>query len=262
MRKICFCLFGLLFLVSSLMAQQTLRLKMPADLYYAKQPGPNKHVKFTIATKLPIINLIATGSDQSERLGANSINRRTNGKPGILIAIPKLYKVGGIGNEKVFSFGKEGGEKDNDDATVTIRHQNVVASPKIPSNQPPISFQVANAEIHTETRGSGHKDLKSTEHFLKVTATKNKTATISINRKSEQGNVIIAVFNSKNGNLLGTLNPKDPDNSAETLSLTIDTDAYIVPVIRPKVTTANGKDSIVFEVGDPRENGKVEAEEE
>ena len=251
----------LLFCAVSLSAQN-IKLKLPTDLYYSRTPGQNKRIKFKINNKIPAINLISTDNQNSDRLTTNSVNRRANGRAGLLLAIPKLYKVAGSGATKTFSFGQNGGENNNDDADVTVRYQNGTASTSVNSNDQPVSFRINNGEVHTATSGNDHEDLSNTEQFLKVTASTNSTATIEINRKSEQGNCIVAIFDSKNGDLLGTLNPKDPENSAATLSLTVDKDVYVIPFIRPKVTELNGKDLIIFEVGDPEENGSAESEEE
>ncbi len=252
-------LFFLIIFSANLMAQN-LRLKMPADLYYSRTPSQNKLVKFTVTTKLTAINLITTDNQNSERLAANSTNRRAVGRSGLLLAIPKLYKINANGNVKTYSFGQNGGENNNDDATVTLTYQNAAPSNTSPSNQPPVIFQVANNEIHTARNAA--TPFTNKQQFLKVEASSTNTATIRISRNTNQGNTIVAIFDSRSGNLLATLNPKDPDNSAETLSFTIDKSAYIIPVIRPKVSNANGKDRILFEVGDPEVNGEAESEEE
>lgn len=249
---LCFCAISL--------TAQNLKLKIPTDYYYARTPKQNKLIKFNIKNKLTAINLISTDNKNSQRVPKESTSRRGKGLRSILVAIPKLYQIDNENDGKVYRFGKNGGENNNDDATVRVRYQQTSASTIKESNQRPVIFSVENSEIHLAK--NGNSNFLGTQSFLKVQASKTSSATIEINRKSEQGNCIVAIFNSKNGNFLGALNPKDPDNNAATLSFTVDTDVHVVPLIRPKVTSTNGIDSIVFEVGDPEENGSATSEEE
>lgn len=237
-----------------------LNLKIPTDLYYSRTPNQGKSIKFTIDVKLAAINLITTDNQNFQRLGKSSISRRAIGRTSALIAIPKLYQIRESDNGNTYSFGQDGGENNNDDATITIRYQNTAPSPTSNTNHKPLLFSVDDSEIHIVK--NGRTDFKNTEHFLKILASRNFPATIEINRKSEQGNCIVAIFDSKNGKFLGSLNPKDPNNNAAKLSFTVDTDVYVMPIIRPKVTSNNGIDTIVFEVGDPKKNGSATSEEE
>lgn len=244
---------------------QNINLKMPAAFYYSKSPAQGKRIKYTVTTKLEGINLITTDNQQSKRLGKNSINSSNGlGRPSKLLAIPKLYSIA-FGNDgvKTFSFGRNGGEDGVDDATVKLTYNSAatVSTPLNENNQP-IIFKVTKAEIHKAEKSHDNHAISNKEDFLEVEASPQNPATLTINRNSKQGNTIVAIFDEKNGKLLGTLNPKDPDNPAPTLSFTTDKTVCVIPVIRPKVTSANGKDIIIFEVGDPEENGHVEAEDE
>ena len=171
-----FCLFFVFFCSTSLTAQNV-RLKMPSDFYYSRTPSQNKRIKFTINTKLTAINLITTDNQNSQRLSRNSINRRGNGRPGILIAIPKLFRITELEDGKVYSFGQNAGENETDDATVTIRYQNAPATPVEQPSRPPVIFRVDRSEFHGGRRGRAN--FRNTEQFLKVEASRNSTATQS-----------------------------------------------------------------------------------
>lgn len=253
--------FLLLFMFVGLgLSAQNINLKMPSDFFYSRTPGQGKGVKFTVSTKLDAINMIATDNVQSQRLGRNSTNKQPKGKRGILIALPKLYQIANDGNNRTFGFGKNGGEDDENDATVTLSYSNATASTELNENGQPIIFKIDQSEIYTANKNNN--ELTNKQDFLLVEASNNMTATLTINRNPKQGNTIVAIFNSKNGKLIGTLNPKDPNNPAATLSFTTNKSVYVIPVIRPKVTSNGGKEQIIFEVGDPRQNGSAESEEE
>ena len=243
---------------------QNINLKMPTEFYYTKSPERGKRIKYTVSTKLEGINLIATGDQQSSRLGKNSVFRGNRlGVTSRLVAIPKLYSIAFATNgEKTFNFGRNGGEDRVDDATVKLTYNNDEVSTALDANYQPIIFRVTKAEIHKTEKGDADHAISNKEDFLEVEASSSNPATLTISRNPKQGNTIVAIFDAKNGKLLGSLNPKDPDNPAPTLSFTTDKTVYVIPIIRPKVTSANGKDTIIFEVGDPEENGHVEAEDE
>ena len=253
--------FFLMLLTIGLNAQ-TMKLKVPTDLYYGRIPGQNKRIKLSITNKKQEVMMIVTdnkNNPDSKRLTVSS-QLRGQGSPTFLMMIPKLYRIGNDGSDRIYNFGRGCAEGGEDDASLRLTYQNDNPSPNGPSSQPTVRILAEDNEIHT---GNGSdQSIGAIEKFLRIEASRTKTATLQINRKPERGQVIIAVFDAKNGNLLGTLDPKNPSDSAPNQSLTVDRQVFVIPFIRPKVSSDNGIDTVVFEVGDPEENGRVRVEEE
>ncbi|NND33455.1 MAG: hypothetical protein HKN76_12760 [Saprospiraceae bacterium] len=240
---------------------QKLSLKFSDDLYYSRQPGNNRQVKFTVKTKLDAIFLIATNNDRSKKLRKDESDSLGRGRRGFLLAIPKLFFVNRDGNNRIYQFGQNGGQGNNDDATVQLSYSQADASPTQPSNRPPVTFDINEGEMMVVTNTSTESGNTDGKHFLKAEASPANPVTVTINRNPNQGKVIVCIFNANNGNLLARLDPKDQVDLSASQSFTSDKIIHIVPVIKPLKNSINGKDEIKFEVGDPKDNGSAESEE-
>lgn len=242
---------------------EKIKLKLSSDLFYERTPIDNqKSIKFTANAKLPVIFMICTDNSKSKKLNNGNSDKLGKGKKGSLLSIPKLYQVDRNGTKRSYLFGKEGGEQNVDDAVVHLAYDNGTASSGGTTAQSTVIFSVNSSEILTVSSTSNESGDTGTRSFLKAEASNGNTVTVSIEGKDERGNVIVCVFEESSGNLLAKLNPKDAENGDAPRSYTADRSVYIIPFIRPSVSSNNGKDDIHFLVGDPKDNGSAESEEE
>jgi len=237
-------------------------LKLTGELFYSRTPGERKGIKMTVKEKLPGVVLLASDSRNYGRPGVNQQFQTEKDQQAFLVAVPKLYNYTDGGSSKTFLFGRNSAENDVDLAVVRIIYQNAASTPSKPMNRRPLLIGVAEPELlEVKAAGSAGNDLDG-KLILKAEATTNETVTIEIDREENRGNVIVGIFSQRTGNLVAMLDPKDPGNSSSRIAFTADETVLIIPVIRPRVSSVNGVDSIVFEVGDPREVATVEATEE
>ncbi|MBK6481506.1 MAG: hypothetical protein IPF93_25450 [Saprospiraceae bacterium] len=236
----------------------SLNLKIPTDLYFAKDPASGKSIRFNVQTKLDAISMLSSDNRNSEGIGPGQHRTMGKGRKSFLMAIPMLYNVISAAGSGNYLFGKDGGEGDVDDAVVTIAFNNAAGSPELDSKGPPILLKIATPEILT-VNSTNVGTAVSSQKYLKVEPDRSMSTTISITREDRRGHVMICIFNAKNGFLLGLLNPKQ--NATESFTTT--KDVYVIPMIKPdKSLGGAGVDQILFAVGDPKTNGSASAEEE
>jgi hypothetical protein len=255
----------LLFFCSVMVYSQpsnTLNLKLTSDLYYSRTPAASKGVRLNLKNKIESVLVVTSDNSNTRRLSAGQSLLNEKGKSVFLLVISQLYKYAVDGNVRQFYFGEKGAENNLDQAVVRVLYNAAAASPGKTLNRQPVLIGGSESEFFTLPAGGTPSGDISGKLFLKVEASSEKTATIEIDRESQRGKVLVAVFSEKTGNLLATLNPKDPNNQAKTISFTVDETVLIIPVVRPSVSTATGLDSIRFEVGDPQQVATVEATEE
>jgi hypothetical protein len=242
---------------------KTLNLKLPGDLFYERTPGSNNSIRFTLEDIHPSVWVHASENNSSKRLlkGQSSLNGK--GQRSVLVVFSRLYNFTEGGSVKTFFFGQSGAENDLDQAVIRISNSGVAPTPGKTMNLKPVMVEVSDSEFFSvPATGSPTQDIKNGKLFLNVEASAAKTATIELDREAQRGNVLVAVISQKNGNLLTTLNPKDPDNQLPILSFTVNENVIIIPVVRPSASSVNGVDTVVFAVGDPREVATVTVSEE
>jgi hypothetical protein len=240
----------------------TLNLKLTNDLFYSRTPAANKGVRLNLKNKIESVLVVTSDNTNSRRLSTGQSILNEKGKNVFLLVLSHLYKYSVDGNVRQFYFGEKGAENNLDQSVVRVLYNNDAPSPGKTLNRQPVLIGSSESEFFTLPAGGTPSGDISGRLFLKVEASADKTATIEIDRESKRGNVLVAVFSEKTGNLLTTLNPKDPDNQAKTISYTVNETVLIIPVVRPKVSSATGVETILFEVGDPQEVATVEATEE
>lgn len=259
--------YTLLLISTSLVAfsqgNSPLNLKITNDLYYSRTPATNRNgINITLKSKVPTVLAVATDNSGEKRLNPNESFSNGKGRPAYLIVVPQLYDMADNGISKSFKFGRNSAENNFDDAVVKIFYNNGIPSPVGPMNRQLVNFGVSNEEIYTVSGANAPNGDLTGKIFLKVEASNSETATIEIDRQANRGNVIVGIFSAKNGNLLAKLNPKDPVNQESRIAFTTDETVIIVPLIRPEVNSADGRDTIRFMVGDPVENATAESIEE
>ena len=263
MRTLLTLIFVSMVLMTSSQGVVSLNLKFTDDLFFSKTPGnSNLAVKYTVRSKLETVLVLATDNSMDKRIGNNENFKGTKGRQSFVVVIPELYGFTDNNASIKFSFGKNSAENNLDDAEVIVFYANGSPSSRLTGNQKQINFKAGAEEILSVSDTGVSETNPEGKHFLKVEASTDKTATIEIARESNRGNVVVGIFSQKSGNLIGLLNPKDPGNTHPTQSFTASETVYVVPVIRPSFSTNNGVDTILFAVGDPRENATVEATEE
>jgi hypothetical protein len=240
----------------------SLNLKLTNDLFYSRTPAAGKGVRLNLKNKLEPVWVVTSDNTNSRRLSAGQSVLNEKGKSIFLVVLSQLYKYAVDGNVRQFYFGEKGAENNLDQSVVRVLYNNDAPSPGKTLNRQPVLIGSSESEFFTVPAGGTPGGDITGKLFLKVEASSDKTATIEIDRESQRGNVLVAVFSEKTGNLLATLNPKDPNNQAKTISFTVNETVLIIPVVRPKVSSATGVDTIRFEVGDPQQVATVEATEE
>ena len=239
-----------------------LNLKLTGDLFYSRTPGNNSAIKFTLKNKLQTALVITTDNTNDKRLEINESFSHGKGRQGNLVVISQLFGFTDNTVSKTFRFGRASAENNLDNAVVTVFYANGLPTQKPSLNRRPVNFKVGASEIFSVSPTGTSSASLTGERFLKVEASAAETATIEIEREAGRGNVIIGIFSVRNGNLLATLNPKDPENQSKRLSFTTDEPVLVVPVIRPAVNSSNGIDTVHFDAGDPVENATIETVEE
>ena len=238
-------------------------LNIPSDLLMSNQPTSDKTVVLNVLNvESACIQMFASNpSVRAKRLNQNSGNVRMNqGKRTFTLAMVKLQSISSTSDATSFNFGLGCGEEGVDDANVLISSSNGSADRGLSGGgNTPIKLDLPANEILTVSAdnmpGSGNKN----ENYLRVNADRESKATIRIDQDARKGQVIVAVFRVQgNPNPIAVLDPK----SASAQSVTVDQDVYVVPIIRPKLVDNAGNKNILFEVGDPHENGRVEIDEE
>jgi hypothetical protein len=259
-------ILSLLIILSALVgyAQSSVsfNLKLSGDLYYARTPGSNRSIRLTLQDKLPSVWLVASDNTNNRRLLAGQSFLNGQGQRANLVVFSLLYNYTVEGSSKTFFFGLNGAENDLDQGVVRVFNNNASPTSGKSLNRQPVIIGVSESDFFTvPASGAPSGDING-KLFLKVEASSDKTATIEIDREAQRGNILVAIISQKTGNLLATLNPKDPENQSSKLSFTIDETVLVIPVIRPTTTSSNGIDSVVFQVGDPREVATVTVSEE
>jgi len=212
--------------------------------------------------KIPSVLLVASDNSVSNRLQKGQPFLNGKGKRAYLVAFPVIYNFTSQENTLVFSFGEKGAENDLDQSVVRIAYRNASASPARTINRQSLVFPVSTSEIFTVPVSGAPTGEISGKQFLLVEASSEKTVTIEIDREEQRGNVLVGLFSQKTGNLLATLNPKDPDNQSAQQSYTVNEPVLILPVIRPRSVPSGTAEKVIFEVGDPREVATVTVSEE
>ncbi len=256
-------LLTLFFLLSATatIAQQNLQnLRFDNDRYfYFREPGANNSVVADVSALILGLQLISTDNRGLERLSMNQRFRNPPGRPFYLLAIPQLYEVDLDNDVNVYKFGQNGGEDNSNSAEVRILRNNTVPSPVNVERyiRPPVKFSVDADLLYTDPSEAPYDN----QEFLRITASKIRTATIEIDREPNRGNTYVCIFSEK-GELLAALDPKDPDSTEPTQSFTTNKNVYVIPVVGKKVNKEGNTDQVTFEVGDPRENAVIRIFEE
>jgi hypothetical protein len=242
---------------------KTLNLNLPGSLFYERTPGSNKSIRLTLLDIHPSVWVHASDNNNKNRLSKGQSTLHGKGQRSVLLVFSRLYNFTEAGNLKTFFFGQNGGENDLDQAVIRVSNSGAAATPGKTMNRKSVIIGVSDSEFFSvPASGSPSDDIKNGKLFLNVEASAGKTATIELDREAQRGNVLVAVISQKNGNLLATLNPKDPENQLPKLSFTVDENVIIIPVVRPSASSVNGVDTVVFAVGDPREVATVTVSEE
>ncbi len=254
--------FLFLFIATSTFGQPKLQhLKFDNERYfYLRQPGArNNSVIATVDVLIPGVELVSTDNRGSAKLRNGQTFRNAPGRPFYLLAVPLLYEVSSGSNSSVYRFGPNGGENDFNSAEITISRTGAGNQSASPGNyiEPPVRFGIEDNELYSFPSSVAYNN----QTYLKVNASKQEPATIAINREPNRGNTYVCIFNEK-GNLLTALDPKNPGNNVPRQSFTTAENVYVIPVIGRKIVKENGRDRVVFEVGDPRESAVIEIFEE
>jgi len=240
----------------------TLNLKLSGDLFYSRAPGSDRSIRMTLMDKIPSVLLVASDNSVSNRLQKGQPFLNGKGKRSFLVAFPALFNFTTQGSNLVFSFGQQGAENNLDQSVVRLSYRNIPASPSRSINRQSLVFPVSFSEILTVPVSGTPVGEVSGKQFLLAEATSEKTVTIEIDREQQRGNVLVAIFSEKTGKLLATLNPKDPENASSQLSYTVNESVLIIPLIRPRSVASGNNETVIFEVGDPREVATVTVTEE
>jgi hypothetical protein len=256
-----------LFLLVSLSAfsqgNNPLVLKFNSDLYYTRTPGNNNRgIRMTVKDKLSSVQVITSDNNSDRRLNSGESFLNGKGRQAFVLVIPKLYGIKDLNSGRSYLFGEKSGENNSDDAVVMVAFSNQSATPQSQLVQQPVKLKIDTSEVFMVSASSAPAGGINGKNFLKIEASTSQTATIAIDREPNRGNVIVGIFSVKTGNLIGTLNPKDPVNQSPRLSFTVNEPVFVIPIIRPVSTRSNGVDTVRFDVGDPLQNATVETVEE
>ena len=248
---ICLMAFGL----NAISQQQNLNI--PNDLCFTSQPSVDKAVNYNVTLlRNECINIFASNPNTNARKLNMGATTMANNARSSLIAPVRLTSISTSSGNKSYNFGPACGEAGVDDANVIINYTgNSGSTSTFGGGNTPFRLLIPATEILTVTGNNTPDNSNVTQDYLKVEASSTNTATISIATNVNQGQVIIAIFLAQgNPNPVALIDPK----STTGLSYTTDEDVFVVPLIRPKLKVVNGVRKIVFEVGDPEENGTVD----
>jgi hypothetical protein len=262
MKQIVTFIIILVAMIAGSQSYGQLNLKLPDDLYYVRSPKSSKSIRMTIRDKLPSVLISTSDEGSNGRLLSVESFLHGQGKQVYLFVFPQLYNVEAAGSTTTCYFGRESAENNQDQAVVRVLYKQDIPSKRKSMNRKPMLVRISDTEMLPVTSSAVPGSDFSGKLMLKVEATADKPATLEISREAQRGNVLIAIISVKSGNLIATLNPKDPDNQSPKLSFTVDDEVLVIPVIRPVVTSSNGTDTVLFQVGDPREVATVTVSEE
>lgn len=241
------------------------KLKLPADLYFEMLPYRKDQTKivFSVDYLLKGLAMVTSDNKTSSILIQQGMNDTMKEKKiGYLIATPILDSVGGDSNTAIYYFGKGGGEDLANAihaAAVKVSFSGTAKpSTKLICVKDRFKFGV-KAEKFRSLKGDGSDYLskRDGQEFIRIETPKSKMVTLLIDQERRRGNTLVCIFNTKNGRLLATLDPKKPNQSFTTTN-----NVYVFPLIRPFVTSTVTGTKITFQVGDPKVNGSVTASEE
>lgn len=252
---IAMCLFCTGIFAQSLPVQ----FNVPSSLYAEQQCKPENNIAYTVSDlRSDCVNIYGNNPGETAVNLRDGKTNMKNGTPAFVFSTVQLYSVSGTSDQKVYSFGMECAEEDLDDANVSINYLNQASSQQLPVGTfKSANLSLDNRNILTISNNETPNGFTDNQTYLKVLANENSTATISINNDSRQGQVFVCIYSAANGNCIGKLHAKSSD-----LSFTTDQDVYVVPMIAPNSFSERQSTTILFEVGDPRRNAKVVAEEE
>ena len=261
MKKRLIKLSCLLLLGINLIGQsQSLNLNVPGMLCSEQYlTSGNNKISYTVSELISsCVNIYGSNPGQ---MAVDMYDGKTSMNPGssaFVMSTVKLYSVSGEEGQKSYNFGQGCAEDGLDDANVNIVYAGEAATIPSPVTDPKAAYlQVSADQVLSVTGNNTPNGATGQMTYLHVSANDSNTATIKIAQESRQGQVYVVVYSANGGNALAMLHSKSND-----LSYTTNQDVYVVPMIRPNVMSDQRSTTIVFEVGDPRRNGKVVAEEE
>ncbi len=259
--------FSLIFifcLVNCVSTGTKLNLKIPNGLYYQRTPAKEKFIEFKTDSVLNSLNIFITDNKRRFTIDINNKSSYSEmdlriGKTSYLLAVPKLFMTLYDEDSSYYSFGQNGTEDNLASAVVKIVYGNFKASPYPNVKYDPVKIKFENNRIWKHNQDVDKSAYTSSKEFLKIEVSSERKAIISIEHEERRGKVIVCILNATNGKLEEVLNPK----SFTKLSFSTDHNVFVIPIIVPNQAGNFGleTDSIKFEVGDPKVNGTVSAEE-
>lgn len=188
-------------------------------------------------------------------LGPNKMNP---GEKAEVLCVASLESVRKTTDGRRFVFSRTCGEKFKANANVKIVYGAFMGDKdKLKSSDSRrFVLPVDTSSIFVVDSNSSPAGTTSDKHYLFVEASKTSPAKISINEDSNRGRCLVALVSpGVSGKTLAILDPKSKDK----LSYFADQPVYVIPVIRPTANAAGTE--LVYDVGDPRRNGKIVVEE-
>jgi hypothetical protein len=248
-------------LVNISLNAQSLKLFVPDELCMSTQPTISTTVQYNVTLLLgDCIHMYGTNPGENAVEMGLGLTDMTQGLKATIIATARLNSItSDSSGTQQFNFGNNCGEDDADDANVIIHYSGLQASEEqMVEGTTSFRLPVSSENILVVTGNNTPLNPDSSEDFIQVNASRTNTATVSINTNEKQGQVYIAIIKAEGYPFpIALLNPKSTDN----LSFTVDQNVYVVPMIKPKFVRVGTESSVIFEVGDPRKNGKAEVEE-
>ena len=249
-----------IFGVSQHSIAQTLDLSIPNDLMIKSQPTLGTGIRYNVTLKKnQCVNLFGANSNTEAKKLSFGNNDMTPGIESTTIAVLELSSISNVNGSNIYNFGTGCAEDPADGANVTVMYSSETASSSVTFESNTLfELPVNPLDIKTVNNSSPQEERSCLEDYLRINAGENNTATISIQNDAKQGQAFVMIFAADNtGTPLAKLNPK----SSENLSFTVAQDVYIVPIIKPKQKDEDGNDTVIFEIGDPEQNGKIIIEE-
>ena len=250
---------GLLFSLSLFAQSMPMQLNVPNSLFAMQDCRPGNRISYTVSEVLP--HCINVFGNNPGKMAVNMSDGKTPMDPGaaaFVFTTVKLFNVSGEDGQKIYSFGQACAEEGLDDANIMISYAGQTPSAEMPVGQSTgASLSVQGNQLMTVSSNETANGPTGEQTYLQVLANENNTATLSINQDSRQGQVFICIYSVATGDAMAMLHAK-----SNNLSFTAAEDVFVVPMISPNSFAGQRGTTILFEVGDPKRNGKVVAEEE
>lgn len=231
-------------------------LNINDDLVVTNPPRLQTSINYEVSElKSECVQIYGSNPGKSAVALGEGENRMDPGQEASVVCMAKLTEVVPAGDGRRYVFSPACAENNKSSANVRVVFGNgTVSQPNAQGDQTGFIMTMANDAILNVDSNSTPEGATRTEEFLHVIASPSNKAQVSINLDDNRGQCFIAIVTSgSEGNTLAILDPKSETNR----SFTVDQSVFVIPIVRATEISENGRQVLLYDIGDPVRNGKV-----